>query len=74
MGIDTPRHIFVNRDGYRSSQKGEQKDNEEDVKREPVMIECDDHIEVDGVVLHKPFVEKPVDAEGKETSRGLFPL
>ena len=25
--------------------------------------EHDDHIEVNGVVVHKPFVEKPVDAD-----------
>jgi len=27
------------------------------------LIEHDDHIEVNGVVIHKPFVEKPVDAD-----------
>ena len=30
---------------------------------EPVIDEHDDHIEVNGVVVHKPFVEKPVDAD-----------
>ena len=30
---------------------------------EPVVDEHDDHIEVNGVTIHKPFVEKPVDAD-----------
>lgn len=27
------------------------------------LIESDDHVEVNGVVFNKPFVEKPVNAE-----------
>ncbi len=27
------------------------------------LVECDDHVEVNGVVFNKPFVEKPVSAE-----------
>lgn len=30
---------------------------------EPIVDEHDDHIEVNGVIIHKPFVEKPVDAD-----------
>jgi inositol hexakisphosphate/diphosphoinositol-pentakisphosphate kinase len=30
---------------------------------EPIVDEHDDHIEVNGVTIHKPFVEKPVDAD-----------
>lgn len=30
---------------------------------EPEIDEHDDHIEVNGVVINKPFVEKPVDAD-----------
>lgn len=68
MGIDTPRHVFVNRDGYQSNRKRQHENEDEgeeaDTTNEPAMIECDDHIEVHGVVINKPFVEKPVDAEG----------
>jgi hypothetical protein len=86
MGIDVPRHVFVNRDGYKSTRRGgnttggeqpqQQSPNhndDNDPKKAtsggsgdngPRMVECDDHIEVDGVAIHKPFVEKPVNAEG----------
>ena len=30
---------------------------------ENTLIEHDDHVEVNGVVFNKPFVEKPVSAE-----------
>jgi len=57
-GIDVPRHVFMNRDGYVSNGDGNGEDGEE-----AELIEHDDHIEVNGVVIHKPFVEKPVDAD-----------
>jgi inositol-hexakisphosphate/diphosphoinositol-pentakisphosphate 1-kinase len=70
MGIDVPRHVFVNRDGYKSTRRGEASTTNADAESmttpedRPNIIECDDHIEVDKVVIHKPFVEKPVNAEG----------
>lgn len=61
-GIDVPRHVFMNRDGYVSHNSSNSDsmcgDGEEDE-----LVEHDDHIEVNGVVIHKPFVEKPVDAD-----------
>jgi inositol hexakisphosphate/diphosphoinositol-pentakisphosphate kinase len=57
-GIDVPRHIFFSQDGYKSTGSGDgNKQGETTVK------EFDDHIEVNGVSIHKPFVEKPVDAD-----------
>lgn len=47
--IPTPRHVFVNRDGF----AGEPTD----------FVEDEDYIEANGVRINKPFVEKPVDAE-----------
>lgn len=47
---------------------------------ENTLIEHDDHVEVNGVVLNKPFVEKPVSAEDHNiymyypTSAGKFSL
>lgn len=55
-GIDVPRHAYMNRDGYMSDGSG-------NGTGDNVLIEHDDHIEVNGAVIHKPFVEKPVDAE-----------
>lgn len=88
-GIDVPRHVFMNRDGYvptidllnnAPNQNSTNNDdaasiisnntfisnttlNEHDEENECQLIEHDDHIEVNGVVIHKPFVEKPVDAD-----------
>lgn len=45
--IPTPNHVVVNRDGPNPSR----------------VVELEDAIEVDGVRIAKPFVEKPVDAE-----------
>ena len=46
-GIPTPRHIVCSRDGA----------------AQPVVVEAEDYIEINGERLDKPFVEKPVDAE-----------
>ena len=65
-GIDVPKHVFMNRDGYKSNlsvdEQNEQVLGDSDCE-EDELIEQDDSIEVNGVVIHKPFVEKPVDAD-----------
>ncbi|XP_028287852.1 inositol hexakisphosphate and diphosphoinositol-pentakisphosphate kinase 2-like isoform X2 [Parambassis ranga] len=48
-GIDLPRYAVLNRDP----------DNPEECN----LVEGEDHVEVNGEVFHKPFVEKPVCAE-----------
>ena len=57
-GIDVPRHVYLSRDDYVSTGVGDGNGNRD---QEPQ--EFDDHIVVNGVTIHKPFVEKPVDAE-----------
>ncbi|GKY97682.1 hypothetical protein MPSEU_000726400 [Mayamaea pseudoterrestris] len=57
-GIDVPRHAFLSRDGYVSTGVGDGNGNQD-----KEVQEFDDHIEVNGLTIHKPFVEKPVDAE-----------
>lgn len=57
-GIDVPRHVYLSRDGYVSTGIGDGNGN-----HDQEVQEYDDHIEVNGVTIHKPFVEKPVDAE-----------
>jgi hypothetical protein len=58
-GIDVPRHVYLSRDTYVSTGSGDGNG-----ARDQDVLEFDDHIEVNGVSIHKPFVEKPVDAEG----------
>uniref|UniRef100_A0A8C9T1F7 Inositol hexakisphosphate and diphosphoinositol-pentakisphosphate kinase n=1 Tax=Scleropages formosus TaxID=113540 RepID=A0A8C9T1F7_SCLFO len=48
-GIDLPRYAVLNRDPDRP--------------QECSLIESDDHVEVNGEIFQKPFVEKPVCAE-----------
>ncbi|XP_022539836.2 inositol hexakisphosphate and diphosphoinositol-pentakisphosphate kinase 2 isoform X6 [Astyanax mexicanus] len=48
-GIDLPRYAVLNRDPDRPEECN--------------LVEGDDHVEVNGEVFHKPFVEKPVCAE-----------
>jgi inositol-hexakisphosphate/diphosphoinositol-pentakisphosphate 1-kinase len=63
-GIDVPRHVYLSRDGYVSTAGvGDGNGN-----REQQVHEFDDHIECNGVVIHKPFVEKPVNAEDHNIS------
>ena len=78
-GIDVPRHVFMSRDGYVSTGTGDGKKDQLSsslrgggggdiaysgcMHDEPEIDEHDDHIEVNGVVINKPFVEKPVDAD-----------
>ncbi|XP_076356478.1 inositol hexakisphosphate and diphosphoinositol-pentakisphosphate kinase-like isoform X46 [Tachypleus tridentatus] len=48
-GIELPRFAVLDRDSPNSTEKE--------------LIEAEDHVEVNGVVFNKPFVEKPVSAE-----------
>ncbi|KAG7281847.1 hypothetical protein CRUP_031096 [Coryphaenoides rupestris] len=48
-GIDLPRYAVLNRDPHNPD--------------ECSLVECEDHVEVNGEVFPKPFVEKPVCAE-----------
>ncbi|XP_072520338.1 inositol hexakisphosphate and diphosphoinositol-pentakisphosphate kinase 1 isoform X2 [Salminus brasiliensis] len=48
-GIDLPRYAVLNRDPDRPEECN--------------LVEGEDHVEVNGEVFHKPFVEKPVCAE-----------
>jgi inositol-hexakisphosphate/diphosphoinositol-pentakisphosphate 1-kinase len=57
-GIDVPRYVYLSRDGYVSTGTGAGNGS-----NDTEVAEFDDHIEINGVSIHKPFVEKPVDAE-----------
>ncbi|XP_051978730.1 inositol hexakisphosphate and diphosphoinositol-pentakisphosphate kinase 1-like isoform X5 [Xyrauchen texanus] len=48
-GIDLPRYAVLNRNPDRPEECN--------------LVESEDHVEVNGEVFHKPFVEKPVSAE-----------
>lgn len=56
-GIDVPPHVFLSLDDYVSTGSGDGNG-----AREREVREFDDHIEVNGVSIEKPFVEKPIDA------------
>ena len=57
-GIDVPRLVYLSRDGYKSTGTGDG-----DGSGDTEVQEFDDHIVINGVQIHKPFVEKPVNAE-----------
>jgi inositol hexakisphosphate/diphosphoinositol-pentakisphosphate kinase len=57
-GIDVPRHVYVSLDDYVSTGTGDGNG-----ARARELLEFDDHIEVNGLSIDKPFVEKPVDAD-----------
>ena len=62
-GIDVPRHVYLSRDGYKSTGSGDGNgSNDQDV------MEHDDSIVVNGITIQKPFVEKPVNAENHNIS------
>ena len=48
--IPVPRHVICSRDGWEG-------------RGIDIAIEGDDFVEVNGVRIEKPFVEKPVDAD-----------
>jgi hypothetical protein len=58
-GIDIPRHVYLSRDGYKCTSGIGDGNGANDQQ----VHEFDDHIEVNGVVINKPFVEKPVNAD-----------
>lgn len=51
-GIEIPRYAVLDRDST-------------DPKKHE-LVESEDHVEVNGIIFNKPFVEKPVSAEGNE--------
>lgn len=48
-GVELPRYVVLDRDSMNVEERE--------------LIESEDHIEVNGVVFNKPFVEKPISAE-----------
>ncbi|CAM9730098.1 unnamed protein product [Pylaiella littoralis] len=52
QGVPHAENVYASRDGY-----GGQKLEELEI------VEADDYIQVNNTTIHKPFVEKPVDAE-----------
>ncbi|XP_054162265.1 inositol hexakisphosphate and diphosphoinositol-pentakisphosphate kinase 2-like, partial [Oppia nitens] len=48
-GIELPRYVVLDRDSP--------------IPEERELVEHEDHIEINGVVFNKPFVEKPISAE-----------
>lgn len=53
-GIPVPRHIIVSRDMGAGGEAGPEPDG---------FVEGDDWVELNGVRIEKPFVEKPVSGE-----------
>ena len=63
-GIDVPRHVYMSRDGYPNIHTNTTTTMEcEGDDEESELVEHDDHIEVNGVIIRKPFLEKPVNAD-----------
>ena len=62
-GIDVPRHVYLSRDGYKSTGSGDGNGS-----NDQSVIEHDDSIVVNGITIQKPFVEKPVNAENHNIS------
>ncbi len=68
-GIEIPRYAILDRDSDDPSSKLLQilpipsKSCLISIVSESTLVEHDDHIEVNGVIFNKPFVEKPVSAE-----------
>ncbi|KAH0620137.1 hypothetical protein JD844_014770 [Phrynosoma platyrhinos] len=58
-GIDLPRYAVLNRD----PDKPEGESPNSALAAECNLVEGEDHVEVNGAVFPKPFVEKPVSAE-----------
>ena len=50
-GIDVPRHVYMSRDGYVSTGSGDGEGGNGE------LIEQDDHVEINSVVINKPFVD-----------------
>lgn len=48
-GIELPRYAVLDRDSTNPEERE--------------LVECEDHVEINGVVFNKPFVEKPISAE-----------
>ena len=65
-GIDVPRHVFFSQDNYISTGTGDGTKKtlaQQQHSSDKEVQEYDDHIEINGVKIVKPFVEKPVDAD-----------
>ena len=65
-GIDVPCHVYMSRDGYpnihnTTSTTAPIECNED--KEESELVGHDDHIEVNGVIIQKSFLEKLVNAD-----------
>ncbi|GFS75030.1 inositol hexakisphosphate and diphosphoinositol-pentakisphosphate kinase [Nephila pilipes] len=58
-GIELPRYAVLDRE---SEHPSEEKTYEE-LAKVTELVESEDHVEVDGVIFNKPFVEKPISAE-----------
>ena len=60
-----PRHAFVSRDGYHASHHPSDNDNHDD-DDDVEIVDRRDQLEIDGKVLLKPVLERPVDPTDSE--------